>query len=95
MEAFLEGELTEKALFEATLPGMVFETAYLCSALVLPEHRRRGLARGMVCDALRAMLRDHPIRCLFCWPFTDGGQRLAESISAEMGLPLRSRGRHR
>ncbi len=93
MEAFLAGTLTEQELYERTPVGAVYEAVYLCSAMVLDEYRRTGVAKRLTLDALAHMRRDHPIGALFCWPFTESGDALAGLLAAEAGLPLRSRAR--
>lgn len=93
MEDFLAGKLTEQELFERTPMGAVYEAVYLCSAMVLEEYRRTGLAKRMTLEAIERIRRDHPIHALFCWPFTPGGDALAEVVAQETGLPLRLRAR--
>ena len=93
MEDFLAGTLTEQELYERTPVGVAYQAVYLCSAMVLEEHRRSGIAKRMTLDAIEHMRRDHPISALFCWPFTPGGDALAITLAAEAGLPLRMRAR--
>jgi GNAT superfamily N-acetyltransferase len=91
MEKFIAGEITERDLLMNTPLGGSYNAIYLCSALVLPEHRGRGLARGLVSKAIRSIQREHPIECLFIWAFSEGGEKLATSISREFSLPLYKR----
>jgi ribosomal protein S18 acetylase RimI-like enzyme len=93
MEAFVSGEITEQALYERTPLDARYDAVYLCSAMVLEEHRRMGLAKQLTLDALEQIRKDHPVRCLFCWPFTPGGEALAVIIAKEADLPLRMRAR--
>ncbi len=93
MEEFLQGALTEQELYERTPEGAVYEAVYLCSAMVLSEYRRKGLARRMMLEAITAIRRDHPIHTLFCWPFTEDGDALALAVSTGADLPLRARAR--
>jgi GNAT superfamily N-acetyltransferase len=88
MEQFIRKEISERQLLELTSPDASYEALYLCSALVLPEHRGKGLAKGLATGAIRAIQRDHPIRELFYWGFSQEGERLAESVARESGLPL-------
>jgi GNAT superfamily N-acetyltransferase len=88
MEQFIRAEIGERQLLEMTPPGTRFEAIYLCSALVLPEHRGKGLARRLAADAIRAIQNDHPIRELFVWAFSSEGMKLAESLAQEFHLPL-------
>jgi len=92
MEAFVRGGINERELLERTPPGAKYEALYLCSALVLPERRGKGLARSLTLDAVGAVRRDHPIRALFYWGFSGGGDALAASVARACGLPLYRRG---
>lgn len=93
MEPFLAGTITEQELYERTPEGAVYEAIYLCSAMVLKEHRRKGLAKRLFLESIASIGRDHPIRALFCWPFTKEGDALAGVLARETGLPLRERSR--
>lgn len=91
MSDFVRGTINERMLLESTLPGDRYEAIYLCSALVLPEYRGKGLAKRLALGAIRSIQTDHPITHLYYWAFSDEGKRLAESIAHELGLPLFSR----
>lgn len=91
MEEFLTGRLTEQELYQRTPTSASYEAVYLCSAMVLEEHRRNGLAKRMTLEALTWMRKEHRIQTLFCWPFTEEGVALAQTLAAGHGLPLRMR----
>ena len=91
MKSFLEKKTNERELFERTLQGMNFTAIYLCSALVLPEYRRKGLAKKLLSASVSAIQKDHPIGELFYWAFSPEGRKLAESIASEFMLPLHER----
>lgn len=93
MEGFLAGHVTEQELYERTPIGVPYAAVYLCSAMVLDEHRRHGIAKRMTVEALRQMRNDHAIESVFSWPFTPAGAELAQVIAAEVGLPLHQRTR--
>src|SRR5690606_31722224 len=93
MEVFVLGRISELELYERTPVGATYDAVYLCSAMVLEEHRRAGLAKQLTLDALEHIRADHPITSLFCWPFTSGGDALAVTIAKKTGLPLRKRAR--
>jgi GNAT superfamily N-acetyltransferase len=88
MEQFIRGDIGERGLLEPDAPGVRYEAIYLCSALVLPEHRGRGLARRLAVDSIRSIQADHPIREFFVWAFSEAGMKLAESLAHGFGLPL-------
>lgn len=91
MEDFLSNDINERQLLEQTSHGERYDAVYLCSALVLPEHRRKGLAKQAAVEAVRNILHQHPIKELFAWTFSPEGERLAGSIAKELALPLRLR----
>jgi hypothetical protein len=91
MEQFLARDINEQQLLQKTTPGVQYETAYLCSALVLPEHRGKGMARRCAVQAVQEIQKQHPIKALFAWTFSPEGERLAVSIARKLGLPLRLR----
>ena len=91
MQAFLKGSVTEQQLYEQTPVGVSYDAIYLCSALVLPEFRRKGLAKELAVKAVNRIRRDHPVKALFSWPFSIEGERLAHAIAEETELPLMAR----
>jgi GNAT superfamily N-acetyltransferase len=88
---FLEKEITERQLFAFTPDGIPYGVLYMSSALVLPEHRRRGIAQRLIVEAVTGIRRDHPIGKLAYWPFSLEGKVLAESVARECRLPLYER----
>lgn len=93
MRSFLAGHLTEQELYEHTPEGAAYDAIYLCSALVLKEHRRKGSAKRLATESIQRIREDHPIQALFGWPFTFEGNALAKVIADEAGLPLWTRPR--
>jgi ribosomal protein S18 acetylase RimI-like enzyme len=91
MNRFLKKEISEKQLFELTPLNVPYEALYLCSALVLEEFRRKGIAKELTLSAIAAIQKDHPITALFVWPFSDEGNIGANIVAANMGLPLYKR----
>jgi GNAT superfamily N-acetyltransferase len=93
MKDFLTARITEKDLLRLTPDNVKYDALYLCSALVLPEYRRKGLASTLLIQAIRSIQKKHSIRELFCWVFSPEGKKLAASIAKETNLPLYSRKR--
>jgi len=91
MNQFLNHEINEKQLYELTEPSQEYEAIYLCSALVLEEYRNKGYAKEVTLHAIKEIQKDHPIKALFYWPFTEGGMHAARSIAKELELPLLER----
>lgn len=88
MDQFLDKKISEKELFEQTPLDVPYEAIYLCSAMVLEEYRKQGLAMQVGLAAIEAIRIDNDIKALFVWPFTDAGNALAEKISSITLMPL-------
>lgn len=88
MHEFIAGTITEKQLLEKTEPGISYHCLYLCSATTLPEYRGKGDTRRLCMDVIANIRKDHFIKTLFVWPFTNEGEKLATSIAKECGLDL-------
>lgn len=91
MDEFLEKKISEKDLFERTPVGILYDSIYLCSAMVLEEYRRKGVAKKLTMDAVQRIRDDHPIKHLFVWAFSDAGTAAAQALSKITGLPLHNR----
>ncbi len=91
MNKFLQHKISEKELFEQTPPGISYEAIYLCSAMVLTEFRRKGIAKKLILKAIENIRKDHPIKSLFVWAFTKEGDLGAEEIGRATSLPLTKR----
>ncbi len=89
MEDFLKNKVSEKQLFELTPLNVQYDAIYLCSAMVLEEYRRKGIAQQLTKDAIEEIRKSHPISSLFVWPFTKEGSSLSEKISTSVGLQLK------
>jgi GNAT superfamily N-acetyltransferase len=91
MERFLEQTMNERDLLRPLAAGETYEAIYLCSALVLPEFRRQGLARRLTIRSVESMRKDYPIKRLFYWAFSREGETLATSVAHACALPLLKR----
>jgi len=91
MHRFLQKEISEKELFELTTENSVYDALYLCSALVLGEYRRKGIAKQLSLDAIKRIRKDHPLKALFVWAFSKEGDLASETIARLTSLPLYKR----
>jgi hypothetical protein len=91
MNKFIHQEINEKELYELTQPNQKYDAVYLCSALVLEEYRHKGYAKEVTINAINEIAKDHPIKGLFYWPFTEGGLHTAQAVAKELNLPLYER----
>jgi GNAT superfamily N-acetyltransferase len=91
MVQFIKRQINERDLLKKTPLSVEYDAIYLCSALVLPEYRRKGLAKRLMCKAIKSIQNQHSIKFLFYWAFSIPGKRLAVSIAKECNLPLYKR----
>jgi ribosomal protein S18 acetylase RimI-like enzyme len=91
MNNFLENVISEKELFEMTPLKTTYEALYICSAMVLEEYRRKGIAKRLTLKAIEDIRKDHPVRLLFTWAFSKEGDLFSEAISQLTGLALLKR----
>ena len=75
-------------MLEKTRVGDLYDCIYLCSVTTLPEYREKGETKQLCIKAIDAISKDHPLKTLFVWPFTKGGEALAESVAKECKLQL-------
>lgn len=88
MNRFLENKISEKELYELTPLKVTYDALYLCSAMVLDEYRRKGIARKLTLKAVEEICKTHPIKALFTWAFTKEGDMAAEELARVTSLPL-------
>lgn len=88
MNRFIENKISEKELFDLTPLNTKYEALYLCSALVLQEYRRKGIAKRLTMEAIDNIRKDHPIKALFVWTFSKEGDLGAAEIACLTSLPL-------
>ncbi len=92
MNKFLEKRISEKELFEQTPLNIKYEAVYLCSAMVLEEFRRKGIAKQLALDAIEKIRKNHPLKALFVWAFSKEGDLGSETLAHLVSLPLYKRG---
>lgn len=88
MHQFLNKEITEKELYERTPLNEKYEAVYLCSAMVLEEYRKKGIAKSLTLTALAKILESHNIKYLFVWNFSEEGAASSTSIAKSAALQL-------
>lgn len=91
MNRFIENKISEKELFDLTPLNTKYEALYLCSALVLEEYRRKGIAKRLTMEAIENIRKDHPLKALFVWTFSKEGDLGAAEIARLTSLPLYKR----
>lgn len=88
MNKFIDRNITEKQLLDLTPVNIMYEALYLCSAMTIPEYRKKGLTKRLTLEAFEKIRKTHPIQKLFVWPFTKEGEALANAIAHSVSLPL-------
>jgi GNAT superfamily N-acetyltransferase len=91
MNRFLAKEISEKELFYLTPEDSAYDALYLCSALVLEEYRRQGIAKQLTLAAIKQVRKGHPLKALFVWAFSKEGDLGSETIARLTSLPLYKR----
>ncbi len=91
MSRFLENKILEKELYELTPLNISYEALYLCSAMVLKEYRRKGIAKKLTMKAIKSIRKVHPLKALFVWSFSKEGDMGSEEASRLTSLPLYKR----
>jgi ribosomal protein S18 acetylase RimI-like enzyme len=91
MHQFLDTVISEKELFDLTPLNTKYEVLYLCSALVLEEYRRKGIAKRLALQAIESIRKDHPLKGLFVWTFSKDGDLGAEALARYSFLSLYKR----
>jgi ribosomal protein S18 acetylase RimI-like enzyme len=94
MNQFNQDEISEKELFERTPLHVKYEAVYLCSAMVLEEYRRKGIAKRLAIEAIESIRKHHPIQSLFVWNFSEEGEITSAAIAQALSLPLLKRVNH-
>ncbi len=92
MLRFLEHKISERELFDLTPLHSKYESLYLCSAMVLEEYRRKGITKRLALKAIEEIRKDHPLKAMFVWSFTEEGDLAADTIVKAVKLPLYKRG---
>ncbi|MBK9191488.1 MAG: hypothetical protein IPM77_08200 [Crocinitomicaceae bacterium] len=91
MEEFIAGKISEREILEKTSPDQKFECIYLCSVSTLKEMRGKGETKNLCLNQFKSICKDHPVKNLYVWAFSESGEKLAESLAAETGLELKKR----
>ncbi|HAH25947.1 MAG TPA: hypothetical protein DCL77_19675 [Prolixibacteraceae bacterium] len=91
MNQFLQGQISEKELFNLTPLNIKYEALYLCSALVLEEYQHKGIIKQLSINAIEAIRKKHPLKAAFVWAFSPEGDKAAETIARLVHLPLYKR----
>jgi len=88
MHQFLNKEITEKELYVRTPLNEKYDAVYLCSAMVLEEFRKKGIAKTLTLSALEKIRELHNIKYLLVWNFSEEGAASSISIAKLAALPL-------
>lgn len=87
MEKFLKREISEQKLFDIATEEKKFDALYLCSAITIPEYRKRGLAMELMLEAIEkfAPKKEQP---LFSWPYSPEGDSLIRKLEEKLGRKI-------
>lgn len=83
-EQFVNGEITERVLFDQTQPSDRYEALYLCSVFTVRGHQRQGYGMQLLREALDSIpLVQDPY--LFCWIYSKEGEAMYQALTAKFG----------
>lgn len=93
MNSFLKNKINEEELFKGMEEYSSYdkmEAIYLCSAILLPEYRGKGLASQSWKMSIRKMMEKSDKKSvLFYWEYSNEGKFLSERVARDLGLELR------
>ena len=85
---FLSGEITERMLLEKSEPQNEYDALYLCSAYVVPKHRREGHVVDMLKEAMSCI--PHAKDCMLSsWPYSPEGRQLLSKLGGIFGTEIK------
>lgn len=88
-DKFLSEKINEKAIFEDSTKNHSFESLYLFVAIVIPEHRRRGLATELMSYQIKYFKEKYNIKDFYAWTFSKEGEILIKAIEKANNILVR------
>ena len=89
-EQFVRGEITEKNLFDQTVPSERYEALYFCSVFTVPDHQRKGYATALLQQAIADIpLTKDPY--FFGWTFSAEGAAMHQALTKKFGITVHLR----
>ncbi len=87
MQQFLDKTISERQLLDITQPEEVYDALYLAVAFTIPEERGHGYSKLLFRKAIEGIPHTEDA-ALFCWPLSNEGSGLAESLAKELGKEI-------
>ncbi len=87
MRQFLDGAINERQLLNLSEPQKMYDALYLAVAFTVPEERGHGYSKDLFRRAFQRIPHTEDA-ALFCWPVSDEGSGLAESLAKELGKEI-------
>lgn len=87
MHKFMGGEITEKELLDLTKFQNEYEALYLCAAVTVPQHRRKGYAMETMIEAINSIPHTKDVT-LFAWAYSEEGRKLIEKLKVVLGVNI-------
>ncbi len=79
-EKFIRKEITEREMFEQTIPAQTYGALYLCMSFTIPEFRRKGIAKELIIETVEKFRKNNPDIKLFSWIYSSNGEKLVNSL---------------
>ncbi len=83
-EKFMRKEITEREMFDQTVPAQTYDALYLCTSFTIPEFRRKGIARALTIETIEKFKENSPNIQLFSWIYSSDGEKFVDSLPFEV-----------
>lgn len=90
MNKFLHKDISEKELLQRASKDKKFEALYLCAVFVLPEYRRKGLAKDLLIESVKKLSNQKELP-LYSWIYSEEGKKLSGYLSSALGVEILKR----
>lgn len=90
MDNFLSEEITERELLEISRIDSKFEALYLFAVIVLPEYRKKGLAKFLFKTQIEYFKEKYNINNIYSWWFSEEGKKLGDSLEKELDVEIKA-----
>ena len=65
---------------DLTKPQDSYEALYLCAAITIPEHRKKGYASSLMIEVINSIPHNKGVK-LFAWPYSKDGEEVIKKLS--------------
>jgi len=90
MNQFLNSKIGEQELFTRSmiLEEKEINSLYICFAVIEKEYRKKGIVSQSITYQINEIKKDHKIKDLFVWPYSEAGLKSAKEIAKHFNTKL-------